>query len=90
MNIGFMLWLYNLARGWSLLEFARSRYRMLGREMLWVAGNDAGAVLRYDLSEIAGRADLSGEELTAMLEDAHILLGKEQARYSVADEVSAG
>ena len=46
MNIGFILWLYNLARGWDLLEFARIRYRLLGLEMSWVAGNDAGDVRR--------------------------------------------
>lgn len=89
MNIGFILWLYNLARGWDLLEFARIRYRLLGMEMSWVAGNDAGDVRRYDLTEIAGQVGLSKNELTAMLEDAHALLGKEQPRYSVADEVSA-
>ena len=76
MNIGFMLWLYNLARGWGLLEFARKRYKMLGREMPWVAGNNAGAVRNYDLAELAGEAGMSGEDLTAMLEDAHALLAR--------------
>jgi len=81
MNIGFILWLYNLARGWDLLEFARIRYRLLGLEMSWVAGNDAGDVRRYDLTETAGQAGLSAGELTVMLEDAHALLGKEQPHY---------
>ena len=90
MNIGFILWLYNLARGWDLLEFARIRYRLLGLEMSWVAGNDAGDVRRHDLTEIAEQAGLSKKELTAMLEDAHALLGKEQPHYSVAGVVSAG
>ncbi len=90
MNIGFILWLNNLARGWDLLEFARTRYRMLGRDMPWVAGNDAACVRSFDLSGIAGQVGLSAVELIAMLEDAHALLGKEQPHYSLADVVSVG
>jgi predicted aldo/keto reductase-like oxidoreductase len=90
MNIGFILWLYNLARGWDLLEFARIRYRLLGLEMSWVPGNDAGDMQRYDLTEIAGQAGLSVGELTEMLEDAHALLSKEQPSYLVVDGVSTG
>jgi len=83
MNIGFILWLYNLARGWDLLEYARSRYRRLGRDMPWVAGNDAAAVRRYDLDNIAARVDMSGSELTELLQNAHALLGREQPGYSL-------
>jgi predicted aldo/keto reductase-like oxidoreductase len=78
MNIGFMLWLYNLVQGWGLLEFARNRYRMLGKEMPWVAGNDAWAVHHYDLIKIAGQAGMPAEELTSLLTDVHDLLGRKQ------------
>jgi predicted aldo/keto reductase-like oxidoreductase len=76
MNIGFMLWLYNLVRGWGLLEFSRNRYQMLGLEMPWVAGNNAGSVQGCNLEKIAGQADMSAEELTALLTDIHTLLGR--------------
>ncbi len=75
MNIGLMLWPYNLARGWDLLEFARRRYRMLGREMPWVPGTDGAAARRYDLGDIAEQAGLSAEALIRMIEQAHALLG---------------
>ena len=78
MNIGFMLWLYNCVRGWDLLEFARNRYRMLGTEMPWVAGNDAWAAQRYDLAQLADKAGMSAEELRALLVDVHTLLGRKQ------------
>ncbi len=90
MNIGFTLWLYNLARGWDMLEYGRSRYRMLGRDMPWVAGNNARAADQYDLSEISVQAGWSAEQLTEMLADAHALLGREQPCYLVVDGPSAG
>jgi len=43
---------YLPARDRNLLEFARNSYRMLGRDMLLVAGNDAAAEDRYDLSRL--------------------------------------
>lgn len=85
-NAGFILWLYNLARGWDLLEFARARYRMLGRETAWVPGLDAHGVDRYELHDAAARAGLSGEKLTALLQGAHDLLGKDQPCYRLSDE----
>jgi hypothetical protein len=75
-NIGMVLWLYNLARGWNLLEFARRRYRMLGREMPWMPGLNGTAARQYDLANIAEKAGMSAEELTETLEQAHVLLGQ--------------
>ncbi len=75
-HIGFILWLYNLARGWGLLEFARGRYRMMGQKQSWVPGNDGAAIQRYNLDDIAQPIGMTGAELTAMLVDAHNLLGE--------------
>ncbi len=76
-NIGFILWLYNLAQGWDLLDFARERYKKLGHDMPWVAGNNGADADRFQLDDIAKRVGLSGQELTAALIKAHGLLGSQ-------------
>ena len=75
-NIGLILWLYNLARGWDLLEFSRRRYRMLGRDMPWVPGMNGATAQNYDLGNIAEQAGMAVEELLRLLEEAHDLLGE--------------
>ncbi len=74
-NIGLILWLYNLAQGWDLLEFSQRRYKMLGHDMPWVPGMNAVAARQYDLGSIAEQARMPAEELIRMLEKAHALLG---------------
>ncbi len=74
-NIGLILWLYNLARGWDLLEFSQQRYRMLGQDMPWVPGLNGSAVRCYDLGNVAKQAGIAVEEVIRSLEKAHSLLG---------------
>ncbi|WP_339135472.1 MAG: aldo/keto reductase [Candidatus Electrothrix sp. GW3-4] len=76
-NIGMILWLYNLARGWDLLAFSRRRYRMLGQDMPWVPGLNGAVARQYDLEGIAAQAGMPAEELIRMLEKAHALLGEQ-------------
>ncbi|MDH3346745.1 MAG: aldo/keto reductase [Desulfobulbaceae bacterium] len=73
-NISFILWLYNLAVGWDLLEYGRSRYRQLGLDVRWVPGNNAAAVQQYDFAKVAERAGVPKEKLVDMLNKAHKLL----------------
>lgn len=73
-NIPFILWLFNLARGWGLVDYARRRYGYLGRDVKWVPGRDAAEVRRFDLGRVAGQAGLEAEEMVRLLEDAHGLL----------------
>lgn len=73
-NIPFILWLYNLARGWGMLDYSRGRYAKLGRDVKWVPGNNAHDVGRYDLRSIAEKAGLGGNELGELLGEAHRLL----------------
>ena len=76
-NIGLILWLYNLARGWGdLLEFSRHRYALLGQDMPWVRGLNGTAARNYDLATVAKQAGMPVEELIRMLEEAHALLGE--------------
>lgn len=70
-NIRFILWLHHLVEGWGLLEYARERYALLGRETGWVPGNNAAGVDRCDLSEIARAAGVAPEDLVRQLRLAH-------------------
>ena len=75
-NIRYILWLYNLAVGWDLLEYASARYQMLGLDMPWVAGNNAVVAPLYNLQDIADSAGLTGGRLQQLLGQAHAMLGK--------------
>ena len=77
-NIPFILWLDNLARGFGLTAYARKRYALLGRDVKWVPGGDAAQVRRYDLGRVAGLAGLEAAELVRRLAAAHGLLGEVQ------------
>ncbi len=79
-NIGLIFWLYNLARGWDLLEFSRRRYKMLGQDMPWVPGLNGAAARQYDLGSVAEQAGMPVEELIGVLEKAHTLLGDQGDR----------
>lgn len=70
-NIRFILWLHHLVQGWGLLDYARERYTLLGRETAWVPGNTAAGVDRYDLGAIAAAAEMTTEDLVSRLSAAH-------------------
>lgn len=76
-NIPFVLWLYNLVRGWGLLSYSRSRYEKLGQDVKWVPGNNGADVSRYNLKSIADSAGLRNDELVFLLEEAHRQLGEQ-------------
>ena len=74
-NIPLILWLYNLAQGWELVEYGKLRYQKLGKNMPWVPGNDADCIEKYDLADIANKAEISQDVLKEMLGKAHSLFG---------------
>ncbi|MDH4319075.1 MAG: aldo/keto reductase [Desulfobulbaceae bacterium] len=74
-NVPFILWLYNLARGWDLLDYARSRYGQLGRDVRWVPGNNAGDAHQYDFEKVVKNCGMGAEKLRELLNRAHGLLG---------------
>ncbi len=77
-NIPMIIWLFNLARGWGLLDFARRRYQQLGHDMPWVPGCNAAEVDRYDLAKVLQNAPLPAEKIIDLLKKAHALLGEEK------------
>lgn len=79
-NIPFVLWLYNLVRGWDLLEYSLRRYRLLGRDVKWVPGRNGRQAGKYELAALAEAAGMKDGELVRQLEEAHQLLGEPAAR----------
>jgi len=74
-NIPMSLWLYNLARGWDLLEYARSRYRMMGEEIPWVAGLPPRAPEVIRSEGILKEYKVDEDSVLEKLVEAHQLLG---------------
>lgn len=75
-NLPYVLWLDNLARGWDLLEHGRARYGRLGHDMPWVWGNQALPALLDGLGAWLDGQGLDGPALLDRLGRAHALLGR--------------
>lgn len=73
-NIPFILWLFNLLRGWDLHTYARNRYQGLGRDMPWIPGNNAADVDSYNFREVLQGSEMSDRETSALLKEAHKML----------------
>ena len=73
-NMPFVLWLYNLARGWDMQEYASWRYKMLGHDLPWIPGNNAAGVDKSALSEVLQETTQDTEEIISLLESAHACL----------------
>ncbi|MCB2216395.1 aldo/keto reductase [Desulfofustis glycolicus] len=70
-NLSMVIWLYNLLRGWGMKDYAKARYRMLGRGSSWVPGNHAGSTAAVDFSGISTNAAMTSGELRKLLIKAH-------------------
>lgn len=77
-NIPMIIWLYNLARGWGLIDFARRRYQQLGRDMRWVPGCNASGANKHDFAKVLQSAPLPAGDVLELLNKAHTLLRKER------------
>jgi len=73
-NLRLIVWLYNLARGWQLTAYARSRYRKIGIEIPWVPGAPAAHLDAAALRRCLERHGLDAEHILTLLADAHRLL----------------
>ena len=70
-NLRFVLWLYNLSRGWSMDGYARERYSMLKGGSSWTPGTNAARADVADFSSIAPMDGLPPEYLQKLLVQAH-------------------
>jgi len=73
-NLKMILWLYNLAMGWDLVEYGKGRYNKLGNQMPWVPGCNASQAGFYDFQPLLPKLSLTEKELKKILQETHNLL----------------
>lgn len=75
-NISMAIWLFNLAKGWDLTDYARTRYKMLASTTRWVPGNDCTEAANTDFTEFFKNLDLDEQNIVPLLKEAHELLAQ--------------
>ena len=78
-NVPFILWLHNLAKGLDLVSFGKDRYGLLGNAADWVPGKKLGEIAPSDLTE-ALRNSPHAEEIPGILAEAHELFVGTEAK----------
>ena len=73
-NIPTILWLRNLAIAYDMIEFAKTRYNMLGNASHWFPGNKAEKAKEINLRECLVNSP-HADRIPTLLEEAHQLLG---------------
>jgi uncharacterized protein len=59
LNLRTMLWLYNLAVGWDMIDYGKMRFNMLGSGDHWFPGASPGSLASIDASELRRAAERS-------------------------------
>jgi predicted aldo/keto reductase-like oxidoreductase len=78
-NIPVILWLWNLAIAYDLVDYAKMRYNLLGNGSHWFAGNRADKVSQLDLSTCLSHSP-NADKIPDILVKAHQLLGGEAVK----------
>lgn len=75
-NIPTILWLWNLAQAYDLVDYARMRYNLLGNGGHWFPGQQAAHVKEVELElKICLQEHPQGDRILDILHQAHQLLG---------------
>lgn len=77
LNLRTMLWLYNLAVGWDMVDYGKMRFNMLGGADHWFPGASPRLLDRVDSGELARAVSASpfAERIPDLLERSVALLG---------------
>lgn len=75
-NIPVILWLWNLAIAYDLIEYGKMRYNLLGNGGHWFPGQKADKIDRLDLRDCLNHSPHAAK-IPAILQDADRLLGGE-------------
>ena len=74
LNIPTILWLRNLAIAYDMVDYAQTRYNMLGNASHWFPGNKASNASQLNLASCLTKSP-HRDEIPALLNDAHRRLG---------------
>ncbi|MBW4617666.1 MAG: aldo/keto reductase [Desmonostoc vinosum HA7617-LM4] len=78
-NIKVILWLWNLATAYDLVEYAKMRYNLLGNANHWFPGNKAGKLNELDFSQCLAQS-LHAGTIPQILAQAHQMLAGEEVK----------
>ncbi|BAY62117.1 aldo/keto reductase [Calothrix brevissima NIES-22] len=81
-NIPVILWLWNLAIAYDMIDYAKMRYNLLGNASHWFPGNKGDRIWELDLSSCLA-ASPHANKIPQILTQAHqLLVGEEVKRLS--------
>ncbi|MCF4969569.1 aldo/keto reductase [Nostoc sp. CMAA1605] len=81
-NIRMVLWLWNLATAYDLVEYGKMRYNLLGNGSHWFPGNKADKIAELDLRQCLAQSP-HADKIPQVLAQAHnMLVGAEVKRLS--------
>ncbi len=78
-NIRTVLWLWNLATAYDLVEFAKVRYNMLGQASHWFPGVKVDQINLDEIKPLLKNSP-HADKILAILQDTHELLGSEDVK----------
>ncbi|MEH2124896.1 aldo/keto reductase [Nostoc sp.] len=78
-NIRVILWLWNLAIAYDLVEYAKMRYNLLGNGGHWFPGNKADRLEELDLGKSLTRNPYA-DKIPQLLKQAHQMLAGEEVK----------
>ncbi|MEM6855171.1 MAG: aldo/keto reductase, partial [Planctomycetota bacterium] len=81
-NLPIMLWLYNLARGWDLDKYAKSRMNLMGNAGHWFPGEKTGEFAKITDEQLAAAVKDSpvADQIPGLLRAAVERLGGEEVK----------
>ncbi|MBD2302537.1 aldo/keto reductase [Nostoc sp. FACHB-190] len=78
-NIPVILWLWNLARAYDLVDYAKTRYNLMGNASHWFPGNKADKLNEVDLRQCLVLSP-QAQKIPQILAKAHEMLGGEEVK----------
>jgi predicted aldo/keto reductase-like oxidoreductase len=78
-NITTILWLYNLAITYDMIEYGKMRYNLLGNASHWFPGKNAADLADYNLSECLANSP-HAKKIPEILGKTHQLLGSSSVK----------
>jgi predicted aldo/keto reductase-like oxidoreductase len=78
-NIPVILWLWNLATAYDLVDYAKMRYNLLGNGSHWFPGNKAYQLNQVDLRQCLAQSPHT-DKIPQILTQAHQMLGGEEVK----------